>query len=233
MATFVLVPGGWHGAWSFEAVVPLLRRAGHTVHALTLTGRRPGDDGATIAAANLDTHAADVVRHLDRAHITNATLVGHSYGGMVIAAAADRAGGRVDRVVHLDAYVPQDGDSCWSVTTERYRRAFTAGAARTGYAVDPPAGADPRTRPHPLAAFVQAVRLTGAQNEIRRREFIFCSGWDGTPFTEVRSRLAVDPAWVVHDLPTGHDAMHEAPDAVAALLLDDRSTTTPEPHHPG
>jgi hypothetical protein len=38
MATFVLVPGGWHGSWSFEAVVPLLERAGHAVHALTLTG---------------------------------------------------------------------------------------------------------------------------------------------------------------------------------------------------
>lgn len=37
MATFVLVPGGRHGAWSFEAVVPLLERAGHSVHGLTLT----------------------------------------------------------------------------------------------------------------------------------------------------------------------------------------------------
>jgi hypothetical protein len=27
VATFVLVPGGWHGSWSFEAVVPLLERA--------------------------------------------------------------------------------------------------------------------------------------------------------------------------------------------------------------
>lgn len=127
MATFVLVPGGWHGSWSFEAVTPLLERAGHAVHALTLTGLRPDDDHVTIATANLDTHADDVVRLLDRAHITSATLVGHSYGGMVIAAAADRADGRISRLVHLDAYVPRDGESCWSSTSERYRRAFTAG----------------------------------------------------------------------------------------------------------
>ena len=63
--------------------------------ALTLTGLRPDDDDATVANANLDTHAQDVVSFLDRAQITDATLVGHSYGGMVIAAAADRAGGRV------------------------------------------------------------------------------------------------------------------------------------------
>jgi pimeloyl-ACP methyl ester carboxylesterase len=95
MATFVLVPGGWHGSWSFEAVVPLLERAGHAVHALTLTGLRPDDDNATVATANLDTHADDVLRLLDRTHTTSATLVGHSYGGMVIAAAADRADGRI------------------------------------------------------------------------------------------------------------------------------------------
>ncbi|WP_206685848.1 alpha/beta fold hydrolase [Kribbella qitaiheensis] len=93
MATFILVPGGWRGAWSYDAVVPHLERAGHTVHALTLTGLRPDDDIATIATANLDTHADDVLQLLDREHITDATLVGHSYGGMVIAAAADRAGG--------------------------------------------------------------------------------------------------------------------------------------------
>nr|WP_296066726.1 alpha/beta hydrolase family protein [uncultured Actinoplanes sp.] len=220
MATFVLVPGGWHGAWSFEAVVPLLERAGHTVHALTLTGLRPDDDVATVATANLDTHAGDVLRLLDRAHLTGVTLVGHSYGGMVIAAAADSARGRVARLVHLDAYVPRDGESCWSATTERYRQAFAAGAASTGFAVRPPDGGDPRRRPHPLASLLQTIRLTGAVDRVPRREFVFCSGWgDRTPFAGLRARLRTDPQWRVHDLPTRHDAMHEAPDAVAALLL--------------
>ncbi|MFF5760438.1 alpha/beta fold hydrolase [Streptomyces longwoodensis] len=219
MATFVLVPGGWHGAWSFEQVVPLLERAGHTVHALTLTGLRPEDDEATVAAANLDTHADDVLRLLDEARLTGVTLVGHSYGGMVISVAADRARGRVERLVHLDAYVPRDGDSCWSSTTGAYRQAFLAGAASTGYSVLPPAGGDPRRRPHPLASFVQTARLTGAVDEVPQREFVYCSGWeDRTPFTDLRSRLRADPRWRVSELPTGHNAMREDPDAVAALL---------------
>ncbi|MDP5313697.1 alpha/beta fold hydrolase [Streptomyces poriferorum] len=228
MATFVLVPGGWKGSWSYEAVVPLLERAGHTVHALTLTGLWPDDDIATVATANLDTHADDVVRLLDRARIAGATLVGHSYGGMVIAAAADRAGGRISRLVHLDAYVPQDGESCWSSTNEHFRQVFAAGAASTGYTVRPPGDGDPRRRPHPLASFLQTVRLTGAHAQVARREFVYCSGWeDRTPFTELRNRLRADPEWQVHDLPTGHDAMHEAPDAVAALLLAEGAPDTP------
>jgi pimeloyl-ACP methyl ester carboxylesterase len=175
-----------------------------------------------------------VLRFLNRARISSATLVGHSYAGMVIAAAADRAGGRVSRLVHLDAYVPRDGESCWSSTTEQYRQAFVAGAAATGYAVHPPFrppdGGDPRRRPHPIASLLQTIRLTGTHAKVPRREFVYCSGWeDRTPFAELRTRLQADPAWRVHDLPTAHNAMREAPDAVAALLLDEHHANAPAP----
>ncbi|HWK28683.1 MAG TPA: alpha/beta hydrolase [Solirubrobacter sp.] len=228
METFVLVPGGWHGAWSFDPVAPLLERAGHIVHALTLTGLRPDDDEATVATANLDTHADDVLRLLDRKRIDSATLVGHSYGGMVIAAAADRARGHVSRVVHIDAYVPLDGESCWSATTEHFREVFIAGAADTGYSVRPPFrppdGGDPRRRPHPLASLLHAIRLTGGFARVPRRDFAYCSGWeDGTPFAPLRARLEADPGWHVHDVPTGHNAMREAPEAVAGILLSQPS----------
>ena len=229
METFILVPGAWKGSWAYEAVVPLLERAGHAVHALTLTGLRPDDDNATVATANLDMHADDVLRLLDRAHLTSATLVGHSYGGMVIAAAADRADGRISRLVHLDAFVPHDGESWWSATNQYFRDVFAAGAATTGYAVRPPDGGsdDPRRRPHPLASVMQTIRLTGAVAQVPRQEFIYCSGWeDQTPFAELRTRLEADPGWQIHDLPTGHDAMHEAPEATAALLLGERSAGT-------
>ena len=39
MATFVIVHGAWGGAWSWNKyVVPLLRKAGHDVYPVTLTG---------------------------------------------------------------------------------------------------------------------------------------------------------------------------------------------------
>jgi hypothetical protein len=67
---------------------------------------------------------------------------------------------------------------------------------------------------------MQTIRLTGAFARVPRREFVYCSGWeDHTPFAGLRTRLQADPEWLVHDLPTGHDAMHEAPEAVAELLL--------------
>lgn len=223
MTTFVLVPGAWHGAWAFETVIPLLEAAGHTSYALTLTGLGPDDEETTVASANLDRHADDVLQVLERFQLTDVTLVGHSYGGMVVSAAADRAGGRISRLVYLDAYVPRNGESCWSLTTEAYRQAFAAGASETGYAVQPPFrpphGGEPRRRPHPLASLVQSVRLTGAGDRIARRDFIYCSGWeDQTPFAGLRVRLQADPSWHVYDIPTSHNAMREDPERVAALL---------------
>jgi pimeloyl-ACP methyl ester carboxylesterase len=221
MQTFILVPGGWCGAWAFEAVTPLLELHGHTVHAMTLTGLRPGDAPLDAASANLDTHADDVLRLINQAGISGATLVGHSYGGMVITAAADRAIRSVERLVYLDAYVPIDGQSCWAATTERYREIFAAGAASTGYLVRPPDGLDSRAVPHPLASFVQAIRLSGAVTRSLRREFVFCSRWNGTPFRATHTRLQAEREWKVRELPTGHDVMREAPDSVAAILCSD------------
>ena len=50
-------------------------------------------------------------------------LCGHSYAGMVITAAADRAADQVQRLVYLDAFVPDDGQSWWTwrtTTTARW-----------------------------------------------------------------------------------------------------------------
>jgi pimeloyl-ACP methyl ester carboxylesterase len=132
-------------------VLPLLERAGHAVHALTLTGLGPDDEATAVASANLDTHADDMLRHLDRRRLADVTLVGHSYAGMVISAVADLVAGRISRLVHLDAFVPRDGESWWSSTNEYFRNPAAAGAAHTGYSIRPPDGGDPRRRPHPLA----------------------------------------------------------------------------------
>jgi len=36
MTTFALVHGGWHGAWCWERLAPLLQQAGHDVMAMDL-----------------------------------------------------------------------------------------------------------------------------------------------------------------------------------------------------
>ena len=102
MATFVLVHGAWHGAWCWARVLPLLRAAGHTAHAVTLTG--VGERAHLLARGiTLDTHIADAANLVRCEELDDVILVGHSYGGLVITGTADRL--LAERLeIHLDYF---------------------------------------------------------------------------------------------------------------------------------
>lgn len=222
MATFVLVPGGWQGGWTFDPVVQMLQDAGHRAIAVTLTGLE-ADGRSRVPDPNLDTHVEDVLAAVVEASDAasgRVVLCGHSYGGLPIAGAADRDPERVAGLVFIDAYVPDDGDSCWSLTSDAFRQLFVAGARRDGRVTDPSPSMDARARPHPMASFLQAVRITGAIDRIVHRHALWHTAWDGSPFTEQFERLRADRAWTVHELDVAHNIMRVAPDRLARVLVD-------------
>ena len=214
MARFVLVPGGWHGGWAFDAVSALLSSEGNEVQALTLSGL--GDEASS--EVNLDRHVDDVLQAI-RARDTNVVLIGHSYGGMVITGAADREPSRVDALVYADAYVPDDGASVWSLTSQSYRDRFIAGVAADGLNCAPPAHLDSRCRPHPIATFLQAIKLSGRWRDVRSKTFIAALGWEASPFLHLYERLQQDPQWATYPLDCAHDIPRLASAALAQILL--------------
>jgi pimeloyl-ACP methyl ester carboxylesterase len=106
--TIVLVHGAWQSGAHFEEVAAHLRGAGHTVHCPTLRGNRPEDDRSRIS---LEDAAASLVEYIEGENLTRVRLVAHSYGGMVISAAAERLLGRLQRLVYLNAFVPLEGQN--------------------------------------------------------------------------------------------------------------------------
>jgi len=87
--TIVFVHGAWAGGWHFTKVQPLLEQAGHTVYRPTMTGlgERVHLAGPEVG---LSTHIEDIVKVLEFEDLDEIVLVGHSYGGMVIAGVAER-----------------------------------------------------------------------------------------------------------------------------------------------
>ncbi|WP_258055688.1 alpha/beta fold hydrolase [Streptomyces sp. Ru62] len=158
---------------------------------------------------------ADII---DRGDGTPVALCGHSYGGMVIAGVADRLGDRLDQLVFIDAYVPDDGDSCWSLTSDSFWELFIAGARADGRRVAVPEGLDPRARPHPLASFVQSIRLEDNPGCALKRTFISGGAWRGSPFVTLTERLRNDPGRRVHEIPVGHNIARRDPHSLAAVL---------------
>lgn len=98
---FVLIHGGFHGAWCWSRVIPELQALGHEAIAIDLPahGERR-DEPSTVA--NRRGAILDVLRPGD-------VLVGHSGGGYDITLAADAAPEKVGHLVYLAAAVPLEG----------------------------------------------------------------------------------------------------------------------------
>ena len=185
MATFLICHGAWSAAWAWKKVRPLLRAAGHEVFTPTYTGLGERAHHAS-RAVNLETHIADVMGVIECEDLTDIVLVGHSYGGMVATGVADRAGPRVARLVYVDAFVPEHGQSLNDLLPERARaQRQEATAQGDGWLVAPnPSPPDtspedlawiaPRRRWQPAACFSQPIVLSGT-HPAPPRTYVYCT----------------------------------------------------------
>lgn len=135
---FVLVHGAWHGGWAWQPVATRLRAAGHRVSAPTSPGLGINDDPRGVTLADC---VDSLVAHIERADLTNVTLVAHSWGGFVAAGAAPLLLSRVKRIVFWSAFVPQAGIPLLGEVPPEFAESFTAlAAASHDNTVAPPAG---------------------------------------------------------------------------------------------
>jgi pimeloyl-ACP methyl ester carboxylesterase len=130
--TYVLVHGAWHTGAELEATADHLRQMGHTVHCPTLAGNRPGDDRAKTGLMDAARSLADYLRDKN---LTDVRLVGHSYGGMVISQLMALAPERVRRLVYVNAFVPNPGESLNDMVPPMYVGMFDQIAAANNGAV--------------------------------------------------------------------------------------------------
>jgi pimeloyl-ACP methyl ester carboxylesterase len=231
MSTFLPVPGAWLGGWCWRYVARELHASGHTVIPATLTGL---GERAHLLSRNIDlaTHVADIVGLFEVRDLHDVILVGHSYGGTVITAAAEQVAERIQRLVYLDASVPRDGESNDDVigpTMSAQLRA-SAEADGEGWKV-PPASyvvgrlaehplrswIAERLRPHPLRPFGQPVRLRSPKAAALPRAFMQTTQSDLYNGLMARARQS---GWHCCELSGGHYAMFTEPAAIGAALND-------------
>lgn len=234
MGTYVLVHGAGHGGWCWQRVAPLLRAAGHEVHTPTLTGL--GDRAHLLTPDTcLDTHIADITAMLTCEDLRDAILVGHSYGGIVIAGAADQALDRVGQLVFLDAAILEHGESLAgntpAIRAVRDDARTVSGVelvlwpdqpvSRAIYGVSDAsdwAWMAERLQPHPWRCFAEPLMLANAERVSQfPRTIINCPSTLRLRADEVLDRyFAADRVW---EIDSGHDTMITAPELTAELLL--------------
>jgi pimeloyl-ACP methyl ester carboxylesterase len=233
MANFVLVHGAWHGGWCWVRVAAQLVQQGHRVLIPTLTGL--GDRVHLLNRdVNLDTHIQDVIGTIEAEELTEVTLCGHSYGGVVITGAADRVADRISSIVYLDAFIPEDGQAQRDlISVKRQADAdLMVSEQGDGWKV-PPRSAEsfmvqsPEDRdwvnrrcvPHPYATMTQPVSLTGNWKNISRKTFIKAGLYTTSPFGPFAEAAKNDPDWQYEEIDAGHDIMLDAPKELSDALV--------------
>jgi len=108
--TFVLIHGTWHGGWAWQGVIRHLEAKGHHAYAPTLIGHSPADERVGITHGDC---VDSVVSYIRRHDLQDVILVGHSFGGSVISKAVEYLPGRIKRLIFLDAFVLEDGQSIY------------------------------------------------------------------------------------------------------------------------
>ncbi|MFW8633698.1 alpha/beta fold hydrolase [Cribrihabitans pelagius] len=104
MADLLLIHGSCHGAWCWRDLIPALAARGLSARAIDLPGHGDGRDPASVTLAE----TAEAVR---AASTPQTIVLGHSWGGFPVSAAAELDPGAMRGLIYLCAYVPKDGTS--------------------------------------------------------------------------------------------------------------------------
>jgi pimeloyl-ACP methyl ester carboxylesterase len=122
---FVLVHGGYHGAWCWKKFAPELEALGHEVLAIDL----PGAGERMKERASLAAWRGAFREIVEDGDI----LVGHSQGGYGISLCADEVPDRVRRLIYLSAAVPIQGRNMHEASPDTNRWPETIGMPMEAY----------------------------------------------------------------------------------------------------
>lgn len=228
--TIVLVPGAWHGGWCYRRIADLLRGSGHRVYTPTLTGLGERSHLLT-RSINLSTHIADITNLIIWEDLREITLVGHSYGGMVVTGVADALTDRVSALVYLDAFLPTAGKSFHGILPAEIAAAqIESASASNGLSVPPiPAAAfnvnekdrlwvDSLCTPHPLGTLTQPIELSGSHARIETKTYVLATKNPASLFQDFAGSMRKEPTCASYELPCGHDVMIDLPQETAAII---------------
>lgn len=106
--TFVLVHGAWQAPYVWDAVRKDLAKKGNKVIVIELPGH--GSDRTPSHTLTLNAYRDKVIEAIGKTS-ERVILVGHSMGGMVVTAVAEKIPAKISKLVYIGAFVPASGQT--------------------------------------------------------------------------------------------------------------------------
>jgi pimeloyl-ACP methyl ester carboxylesterase len=230
---YVLLHGAWHGAWAWSKAIPLLRQAGHTVTAPTLSGLGERSHLAA-GTSGLAVHVQDIVSHLMMEDLREVVLVGHSYAGCVVSGVVAARTGRITHAIYVDAFVPMQGQAMANFLPPPLKADFERLAAQNATVPVPPAAswgerwglsdpaliawAQPRMTAQAALSFTEPV-LGDPMAEAVRRTYLKCTPNPNPQFKAIAAGIQKDSRFRYAEVEGHHDVMLIDPQRFVSSLL--------------
>lgn len=106
--TFVLVHGAWQAPYVWDNIKASLEKKGD--HALVVELPGHGNDQTAPQNLSIDVYRDKVIETINKVD-GKVILVGHSLGGMIISAVAEKVPAKIQKLVYIGAYLPASGQS--------------------------------------------------------------------------------------------------------------------------
>jgi len=236
VATLVLVHGAWQSNGTWDLLAPVLEKRGHRVITPVLSGL--GTDRSRLSPEiTLQQHVEDVLVELSKSQ-DRVIVVGHSYAGMIISGVAERNPTQVRRLVFLDAFIPEAGQSVLDLLPPEIGTHFRGVARDHGDGWRLPGGEGQldlwglkpgkardfvraRLCDFSLRCFEEPLPLPANRKASIPATFIasVAEDYPARPFFAPFAAKARALGWEVAELNTGHDSHVERPGEVADILL--------------
>jgi pimeloyl-ACP methyl ester carboxylesterase len=227
MSTFVLIHGAYQGGWIWQRITSRLEASGHKVYAPSLDGCGERK-GSLRPGITTETHGEEIAQLLHYEDIKDVVLVGTSSGGMVMAAAAERARDRIARVVFADALALLDGEKIRDIVTRpaAINTDLGLGPSRedaenrlfAGLDMETKRWAAERMTLHPTAVFHQPVKLPTFWSQPWKASVLYCSQAPNPGEAHIRRACErLGGRW--HVIDTGHYPMLSTPDELTRFIV--------------
>lgn len=172
----------------------------------------------------LSVHVQDIINLLEFEDLNEVILLGHSYSGMVKTGVAERSS-RVNKLVYLDAIVPEHGQSMFSLITgleDQFNRSADANGMVPSWKPEDFGVTDPRgiqwmkSRLTPMPILTHQEKLDAPKMKAKKlsRYSVHCIQFGLGEFAEKIRR----EGGTVFDLDAGHDAMITEPEKLSSIL---------------
>lgn len=219
--SWLLIHGGWGGSWQWDPIRERLERLNIRSFAPDLPGMGT-KNSSHITLDDFVNHTAEIVVN----HDDSINIAAFSFGGMTATALAGKFPDRINKLVYIDAFVPEPGQSFIQIAGERITRQIKAYSEVMGcnQMIPPFFEEDRRYCSHPLNTLFTEVHYSRDDLKDLNTHYIECTDknplWSFTPLLKKTADEARRQNWKINTVHSDHMPMYSHSDELLNLLAD-------------